>query len=443
MTPPSSAVQALLAAHLPTGVRVVGVRGESGVLVATLADEHNAEWALEWWEGRPERRSFRDGSVLRFAYRSGSASPSEGEVRRVLDAIAAAEAELASLPPPSRALPAVEGRVAFFDETRLLGAIAAVLPRAGSVARAIERVLDDERAKGPIGQLHFYLQARCEQACEFCEEPKRRERPLGRLSALGLRAQSRLSLDLVSSGAIEVMLAWLKARAEPAIFQLTGHDWLGHRHLDRILVALESNPGVPLRLQGPSYRLESAALARRVAALPHLELVTTTLQSSDPAEHDAMVGLPGAHVRLSRALEQLGALGVRVELAVVLTRRALRTLPETLASLAGRGTSARLHAFVPDRGMGDAGPALAPLDEIRTALERVEPTAVRAIVGVPPCAVPAHLAEKLVPGVDGAVREPAVYASVCATCTARARCPGVPAPYLVAHGERGFRPETG
>lgn len=437
----AATLRALLEARL--GARVLALFAERGVTVATVRDAAGEELTIEWWEGRPERPSYRDGRLLRFAHR-GALDAERAD--RLVDALLADEERIAALGRRARLAPATrprEGQIVFLTEKALGLSIARALPRARSIEAATRAALDRAAAGAAVGHVMLYFEARCEQACEFCEEPGLRERPLARLVARALDVQQALGADLVSRGAFAALLAWVRERPERIVLHVTGHDWLRHPHLDALLGALERGPGVPLRLQGPSLALADRALARRVAALPGLQHVATTLQSSDPREHDAMVGRPGAHARLLAALEVLSEEGVAVLLTLVLTRRALRTLPATLAWLRERGRAAQLCAFVPDRAMEGGERALAPLDELRAALAGVAPAdhaAIASLVGVPPCGAPAALRGALAPAIDTAERERAVFPAPCAGCAGRARCPGVPESYARVYGARGLEP---
>ena len=332
----------------------------------------------------------------------------------------------------------------FFREKQLALRIAAAWPFHKTVAGSVRAVLDEEiRRSGSLDEVQLYFENPCAQACEFCEEPRRRDRfPSRHLTSLLLRSQE-LGLDLVGSGALAALVDALGDLEPKAPLTITGHDWTRHPRHPEILVALERRPDARLRLQGPSLGFSSPELTRRVAALPGLEWIATTLQSSDAAEHDAMVGAPGAHAELLAALDNLKAARVPLVLTVVLSRRALRTLPETLSFLSARGLSVSLQAFIPDEAMGPAFDVLAPLDELRRALDRAPREALGAIhsvVGVPLCAAPAPLRRKIAPAHRMKGREGARFGAGCGTCAARGRCSGVPSSYLVALGARGMEP---
>ncbi len=435
---------AVLQNCLSERVRVESVRRENDIFVLRFHDDADVLQCVEFWDKSSDRKSFRIGRRLAFAYRPNLVSRAHEDVipwvigvliqnEERLVAWMAAYVETPSIRPVSR--PPL-----FLRETWLGLQILRVLPRSGSVARAAQFVLDEalEQA-GQTDDVQIYFETRCAQACEFCEEPRIRDKLPGRAVTRLLTWQHELTLDLVSSGAFEALVAAIAAR--DLRLTVTGHDWTGHPHVEQLLRILERHPGVRLRLQGPSLALDSLEMARRVAALPALEAIVTTLQSSDPAEHDAMVGARGAHARLMRALENLELLKVRVQLSLVLTRRALRSLPATLRYLKERAWTIELSAFVPDQALGDVSDKLAPLDELRRAIEASIPEArdtIRSLVGVPVCGVPEIMRGKVALVLRTDKRAATQFGTECADCRVRLACSGVPAGYLRALGTRGM-----
>ncbi|HMY22046.1 MAG TPA: hypothetical protein PKA58_37230, partial [Polyangium sp.] len=145
--------------------------------------------------------------------------------------------------------------------------------------------------------------------------------------------------------------------------------------------------------------------------------------------------------RLVRALENLELLKVRVQLSLVLTRRALRSLPATLRYLKERAWTIELSAFVPDQALGDVSDKLAPLDELRRAIEASIPEArdtIRSLVGVPVCGVPEIMRGKVALVLRTDKRAATQFGTECADCRVRLACSGVPAGYLRALGTRGM-----
>ncbi|MFO0625517.1 MAG: hypothetical protein U0325_07840 [Polyangiales bacterium] len=287
--------------------------------------------------------------------------------------------------------------------------------------------------------LHIYLEARCDQACEFCAQPAQRDRPAHRVvRALDLALDAGVG-DLVRSGALAALLAAC-ARRDPAVrLTLTGHDWLAHPARDALLALLEAHPTLPTRLLGPSTALADAALARRVAALPNLVAVALTVQGGDARTHDRSVGRSGAFDDLCAAVAHLTAAGATVEVNTVLTRDGLDALPSTLAWAQARGLSVTLAAFVPEPGHPSPRAYLPRLDGVRATLAaQVDALATRRalLVGLPLCVVPAPLRSRAF----GGARPSTPAAAPCVGCAARARCPGAPQAYLDVFGDDALRP---
>lgn len=439
-------LDSLIASCLPEGATLAEVRRDGAGWVALFLDMDGERHAVEWWELAPSRPFYRQGQRLAFAYRKGSpraVSASQGVIAAMLareDALVALSSTLVEPRPGGRR----NGRLSFLRETHLSLRIARALPGAGGIRRAARLVLEEELARGePVSDLQIYFENHCAQACEFCEEPLLRDRPYHRLSSGLLQLQNRTRLDLASTGAFDEILDVLWSRSDSILLTVTGHDWLLHPHRDALLEALERpREGARLRVQGPSTELADPALARRVAALPGLERIATTLEAGAPATHDAIVGAPGAHAKIVRALELLH--DVPVELALVLTRSAVRALPATLRWLRERRWRVVATMFIPDRAMPGAEERLAPLDELRGALLQAEGSweAIQDFVGVPPCAVPPQLHRKIRTAVRAAERDPLVFASGCSRCSLKEDCPGLSSRYLRAFGERGIEPKA-
>lgn len=430
--------------RLSERVRLERVRRENQIFVLDFVDNSGVALCIDFWDKSIERKAFRVGRRLAFAYRPNALARVDSDlISWVIGVLCAEEERLAAwsasyVEPPK--IQPIAGRPLFLRETWLVLNIVRVLPRSGSVARATQTVLDEvlERA-GQTDDVQIYFETRCAQACEFCEEPRIRDKLPSRAVTRLLVVQHELKLDLVSSGAFEALIDAIAARG--LRLTLSGHDWTRHPHREELLRILERRPGLRLRLQGPSLAFDSLELARRVAALPSLECILTTLQSIEAAEHDAMVGARGAHARLLQALDNLEHLNVRTQLSLVLTRRALRSLPATLRYLRQRAWTIELSAFVPDQAMGDVHDKLAPIDELKGAMEAAMPEAqetIRSLVGVPICAVPEALQNKVALVLRTDKRAPAEYGAKCADCCVRSACSGVPAGYIRALGERGM-----
>lgn len=430
--------------RLSERVRVEQVRRENQIFVLDFVDNFGVAHCIEFWDKSIERKAFRVGRCLAFAYRPNVAARVDTDVISWVIGVLCQEEERlaawgAAYVEPPKIRPSAD-RPLFLRETWLALNILRVLPRLGSVARAARFVLDDvvERA-GQTDDVQIYFETRCAQACEFCEEPRIRDKLPGRAVTRLLVVQHELKLDLVSSGAFEALIDSIAARG--VRLTLSGHDWTRHPHREELLRILERRPGLRLRLQGPSLAFDSLELTRRVAELQSLECILTTLQSIEPAEHDVMVGARGAHARLIQALNNLEQWNVRTQLSLVLTRRALRSLTATLRYLRQRAWTIELSAFVPDQAMGDVHDKLAPIDELKSAMEAAMPEAqetIRSLVGVPICAVPEAVQNKVALVLRTDKRAPSEYGAKCADCSVKSICSGVPAGYIRALGERGM-----
>lgn len=328
--------------------------------------------------------------------------------------------------------------VLFFREHALLRDLAALRRLRRDWEPAAARFVDALPRGEPV-DLHVYFEARCEQACEFCAQPVQRDSTAHlAIAALQREVTSRAG-DLVRGGAFEALIRACARRAAPVHLTITGHDWIAHPERDAILDVLARNPGLRLRLQGPSTALADAALARRVASLPDLAAVALTVQAGEARAHDRMVGRAGAFDAVCAAVDHLLLAGARVEVNTVLTRDALAALPSTLAWLAARELMGSLAAFSPEVALpwpGPLMPRLAALRESFSTNERELLARASSLVGFPLCVVPPSLASRAF----AHERSTGPAARACVGCDARARCPGASRAYLDAHGEGDLVP---
>lgn len=439
-----SELRYVLQSGLPKGMHIDTLVREQDIFVVQLRDPEGKIQTIEFWEKNKERKAYKTGRMLAFAYRPSLNTASTHEVeRRLIDTWATEDEPIAIAargfvePPVVRPAP---GRPLFLRESAISLRVARVLPRAGSIVRAVRDAFDDEfSAMSAPDEVQVYFESACAQACEFCEEPQKRvllhRRALQRLLVL----QHETRLDVVSSGIFRELVGLAAEHGLPV--RITGHDWTRHPHREELLRVLETCDRAKIRLQGPSLAFDSPSLAQRIAGLPGLEWVATTLQSSDPDEHDVMVGVKGAQVRLLKALDNLALCGVQVILTVVLTRRAVRSLRKTLEFVKERGWRVELATFVPDRSMQHVQEKLVPIDELRLALDDTGAIAhdvVASLVGVPHCAVPKALRSKIASALATRERDPMQFGLVCRTCTQQKTCPGIVAGYVEVFGERGL-----
>lgn len=432
-------LMALWRACAPQGWTVTGVEARASQGNVLLRDPDGRAHELTWEPLVPTRPALHRGRRLAFAYRlppEGGPSPVE-VYRETLLRAADREDELAAL--ETKPLARESEPPLFITESSLWLTLARELPRARSIRGAAERWL----ARMSSHELILYFEAPCRQACEFCEEPPLRTNPIHRGERRLIQLRQRTPLDLVASGAFGALLDGLARRRPTPRLTIMGHDWLEHPRRDELLGAIEARPGLRLRCHGPSTQLADTALASRVARLPGLESIGLTLEACDPRVHDAIVGAPGSGAAVMRAIDVLSKLGARLQVTVVLSKRALPTLAETVQWVSARGLHVVLQAFIPDRDLRAAGSVLAPINVIAAALGDIDAgarAAVDSVVGLPWCAVPGPLRARLSPALAGEKREPLVHPAPCSGCSMRARCPGVPASYVAALGHAGLSP---
>lgn len=340
-------------------------------------------------------------------------------------------------PAPNRqeSTPKVSG---FWREDRWLQSVAQTPPakRDAAVQAALAALAP---APAPL-HLQLYLQGACTQRCVFCTVP------LERGSSVPGAA-----LRLVADGALALLLAALQTRPG-SLLTLLGDDWAAHPERDALLRQLADTPAVHVGLLGPGTQLADPALRAQVLALPNLAHLTLTLQGQpqDPAGaalHDRVVGAPGAAAQLAVAIDALCAAGRRPAVATVLVEDSLGGLEALWRWCAARGLQVAASGFVPDRSNHPAWqpaghlPSVAALYAALAGLSAEAASAVVRLAGVPRCAVPDALASRWTGHWPSPEAEPWTYpqGGPCATCGARAVCPGVPRALAQRHGAAGLR----
>lgn len=292
-------------------------------------------------------------------------------------------------------------------------------------------------------RVELYLENPCAQSCGFCDQPRQRDGLEGRLRQRLRGLVAWTATDRARLDAFDALCAHVDAEASVRELVLSGNDWALHPLRDVLLARLAKLRRAPLTLYGPSTGLADAALRARVLALPTLRRVQLSLHASDPAVHDAIVGAPGAGRAVLTALEALRTSPIDLVINVALGAPAVAALPATLAWLRARGLRATLLAVLPDRRRAGWRDDLFPrASDVYAALAVGDGEAVGAMHGAPFCAVPPALRERLQHVWESPHREPLAHAAGCARCVERARCPGVPASQLRAHGEAAVTPLT-
>ncbi len=218
-------------------------------------------------------------------------------------------------------------------------------------------------------------------------------------------------------------------------------------------VLLQSNA---LRLAYPAY--VDALVAAGVTE------VSVNAKSHRPEVHDALSGREGSHALLVRALGNLRDRGVRIACDVLLTRRTVVDLPETIRLFASLGASRFLLWLL---SASDAeGRAAVEAEVPRIADLHAPLRAASAIADAcgaslrtmhtPPCTLPADLRDRFLPARDLRLRvldpsgrsfplesspfEGGTFLPGCDACALRGRCHGARADYIRLHGESELVP---
>jgi SAM-dependent methyltransferase len=257
-------------------------------------------------------------------------------------------------------------------------------------------------------------------------------------------------------------LAWGRARR-------IGHLWLGggeptlRPDLTRIVRAARRVGYWDVLLQTNGLRLAYAAYAEAVVAAG-VDTVSLNIKSVDPAVHDRLSGLVGAHRLAMRAIEELRRLPVRIVADLLLARSTLPTLAQTVRDLARRGVG-RIWLWTLSAADLDRPEVRAEVPDPRSialALEGAARAADEMRVGLrslhtPPCTLPPGLralygsAAELDlwvanPGqgepmpLSASAMEGGAWLEGCEGCAARSLCGGPRRDMLEIHGREAFVP---
>ena len=185
-----------------------------------------------------------------------------------------------------------------------------------------------------------------------------------------------------------------------------------------------------------------------------LTTVRIPIHSARSDAHDWLVGIPGAHRRIRRAIKSLQGAGVDVRTEVALTRPTVPYLAETVAFLTQSGVRHIRFRMVQRLGPTDQNfvTTAARFGLMQPSLEAAVQAAERSgaaveILGVPICAIPGfdglHVGEPtwLIPdGLTPLVRNPGERVGSC-RCE-WAHCPGPSREYSAAFGWSEFESEA-
>lgn len=302
-----------------------------------------------------------------------------------------------------------------------------------------------------VESVELYLHgAVCEQSCGFCAYPRvraRRATPAAKLGA-GLRVVGqRLTGAPETLDWLAAVLAIMRERPNARVI-LSGPDCLRHPQIDDMLELLGRETRLGVELLGPLTRLAEPELFERVAAIPGLRSICTSLLSTRADVHDAMVGRAGAHAQVLQALANCRARGVPFSLNVLVGPANVDDLPALLELCAALGAAdVNVTLYHPESAVEVLVraswrelhlPAL--VVEREPLLRAWAAVSTHALARVhahylPRCWVPAALRERLLRAPRDR-QDNFAYLPACARCAERERCPGVTVPAAELLGER-------
>jgi hypothetical protein len=250
----------------------------------------------------------------------------------------------------------------------------------------------------------------CDNRCVFC-------------------AQRGLGADELTPTELAARFEALRRDSDELTF--TGGEPLLYPSLPQAIAGARAAGFRRVGLQTNARRLAEQAEALVRAGLTDVHV---SVHGARAAVHDYHTGAPGSFAALWAGVARARALGVTVAASTVLTRSNFRVLDELPALLSSRGVAA-WRLLVPRA----AGEAAIGFDRVMPRLGLALPFALHAldaaarrglpafIEGAPACALGPFAARAL-------PDEPRAFAPVCASCPARAACPGVDAAYLDRFG---------
>ncbi len=262
------------------------------------------------------------------------------------------------------------------------------------------------------------------------------------------------------------LLRWLqfgRARGAEGLWLGGGEPTLRRDFLKTIRVAARLGY-TRLKVQSNGLLLSYPQMVEKAVAAGMNE-VGLLLKSLDPALHDELNGLQGAHALLDKAIELLAPQPLRLEGDVLMTSRNFRELPELVASYADRGL---VHfniwlfslADAQERGLRELVPELV---EAMPYVARARDVALSrgatlCSLHTPHCLVPAEhwpMHFDVVgtamfvanPGDRGFMlqdspMEEAAWVEACEGCALRGPCRGVRSEIARLHGTQGIRAVT-
>lgn len=177
--------------------------------------------------------------------------------------------------------------------------------------------------------------------------------------------------------------------------KLTGGEPMLHPRFPEIVDMLTAE-GISLDME-TNGTLVTAELARHLKEKTNVSFISVSLDSPDPAEHDAFLGVKGAHEKALRGLDLLVAAGYRNMQVIMSVHRGNRDRMEELVRLAAAHGAASVKFNPVSRtgrgiGMHERGEALGFDDCIamsRYVTENLRPSApIPVILSVPQALLP-------------------------------------------------------
>ncbi|UQA60190.1 radical SAM protein [Polyangium aurulentum] len=226
-------------------------------------------------------------------------------------------------------------------------------------------------------ELNLAINADCEQSCAFCSIKETSPAEDG-----GDRALARLFADLDSN-----------RRRGVRTVRINGYDPLAYSRILEVLGRARDLGYAEAHVFSPCTRLADPRFCDEVVrAMPPAGRFNVPLYSLRPEVHDKLVGRPGAHALVMRAIdnleERLGPAGVWI--LIVATRENLADLAEVLAFADRRGFACYPHLPYPSfESRADRYFAAAPrMTDVADAIAAARRRGLRlAVQGLVPCVV--------------------------------------------------------
>lgn len=199
---------------------------------------------------------------------------------------------------------------------------------------------------------------------------------------------------------------------------------------------------------------------RRALIDANVRFVQVALHAADPAIHDALVGVPGAHSQTLQGLQALcaEASGLQIEVACTVVRSNAGSLESLVRMIAGLPGRCGLRIAAPIEADADWPPG-GGVEAACAAVGLAQRSGLHVCwEGFPPCRMDPHgfLRDEVLrcsaPGwgpseAGRAVAREEPQARLrplsCCECVRGPTCPGAPAAFLQREGEQGLRPVRG